>query len=167
MGLKKGCVSLENNYELWKKMFEEEKNKLKEIFKDDSFSIEHVGSTSIKGLSAKPIIDIAIGLYSFNELNKYKKDLINYYTIKENFDHDEILLVKENNEETYFLIHVMIKDGTRYKNMIKFKNILNNNPDILKEYEKLKQELLKKYQNDRKIYTQSKNDFIKQTLKKH
>ena len=59
MGLINNTVYLENNYVLWKNMFEEEKEKLNEIFNHDNFIIEHVGSTSINGLSAKPIVDIA------------------------------------------------------------------------------------------------------------
>ena len=49
--------------------------------------------------------------------------------------------------------------------MIKFRNILNNNKEILKEYEDLKITLSKKYANDRKMYTQSKNEFITDILK--
>ena len=71
MGLINGTVSLENNYELWKKMFLEEKKYLESIFTKDNFTIEHVGSTAIKGLSSKPIIDIAIGVDSLNSITKY------------------------------------------------------------------------------------------------
>ena len=165
MGLKNGTVTLENNYDVWKAMFEDEKAKLISIFKDDTFIIEHVGSTAVKGLSAKPIVDIAIGLNSFDELNKYKEKLNEIYTIKENLDRGEILLIKENEEETFFLIHVMLINDKRFQNMIKFRDILNNNPDVLTEYENLKQELADKYPNDRKIYTKSKNDYIENTLK--
>lgn len=49
--------------------------------------------------------------------------------------------------------------------MIKFRDILNNNTTILKEYEKLKKNLSKKYKNDRIMYTKSKNDFINNILK--
>ena len=62
MGLKNNTVHLENNYSLWKKMFNEEKETLNKIFTQDNFSIEHVGSTSVKDLSAKPIVDIAVGI---------------------------------------------------------------------------------------------------------
>ncbi|MDF2038350.1 GrpB family protein [Cytobacillus oceanisediminis] len=44
------------------KEFEEEKIKLKDILTDKVISIEHIGSTSVKGLAAKPIIDIALGV---------------------------------------------------------------------------------------------------------
>lgn len=49
--------------------------------------------------------------------------------------------------------------------MINFRNILNNNTNILKEYEKLKKDLSKKYNNNRIMYTKSKNYFINNILK--
>ena len=165
MGLKNNTVQLESNYKIWKKMFEEEKKKLKKIFTQNNFSIEHVGSTSVKNLSAKPIIDIAIGIDDFKNFLKYETILEKIYTIKKNENNNEILLIKENKIETFFLIHVLEKDSERYKNMIKFRDILNNNTTILKEYEKLKKNLSKKYKNDRIMYTKSKNDFINNILK--
>ena len=165
MGLKNGTVTLENNYDVWKSMFEDEKERLNRIFNEDSFTIEHVGSTAVKGLSAKPIIDIVVGINSFDELNKYKQELSNYYTIKENVDTNEMLLIKENENETFFLIHVLLITGTRYQNMIKFKNILINNKSIFKEYETLKQKLAQEFSSDRKMYTKSKNEFIENILK--
>ena len=164
MGLINGKVYLENNYELWKKMYEDEKEILINIFKDERFIYEHVGSTSIKGLAAKPIVDIAIGVSNLDQLDKYVDTLESMYTVKYNNDSDEILLIKENGAETFFLIHILKKNSKRYINLIKFRDILNKNPDIVKEYENLKLGLLQKYADNRKLYTQSKNNFIQDVL---
>ena len=165
MGLINKTVQLENNYDKWKKMFEEEKNTLNKIFNNESFIIEHVGSTAVKDLLAKPIVDIVIGLNSFDDIDNYKDKLKKIYTLKENIDKKEILLIKENEKETFFLIHLLLVNDKRYQDMIKFRNILNSNKKILKEYEDLKIKLSRKYANDRKMYTQSKNNFITNILK--
>ena len=167
MGLVNGLVYLENNYELWKEKFYNEKRKLENIFYNEEFAIEHVGSTAVKGLSAKPIVDIAIGVQDLDDIKPYFSKLAELYTIKENYDNNEILLIDEDEKETYFLIHVMLINNIRYKNMIAFRDILNSNPSILKQYEDLKIELAKKYSDDRKTYTKSKNAFIQDILKKH
>ena len=167
MGLTNGNVFLENNYNLWQKMFIDERKYLESIFSNDNIIIEHVGSTAIKGLKAKPIVDIAIGVNNLTNINKYITTLENVYTVKQNIDKGEILLIKENSTETFCLIHILNKDSDRFKNMIKFRDILNNDNNILREYEELKKRLSDIYQNDRKMYTESKNEFIKNVLERH
>lgn len=166
MGLINNTVSLEKNYELYKKIFKEEKAYLESVFKKNTFKIEHVGSTSVKNLLSKPVVDIAIGVDELNSFKKYYSLLNKRYTITEQKEKEEILLVKENEKETFCLIHVLDIKSNRYTNMIKFRNILINNLDILKKYENLKIDLAKKYKNDRKNYTKSKNEFINKVLKK-
>lgn len=62
MGLKAGTVRLEEYDNKWADMFAEEKVNLQKVFGEIAICIEHIGSTSVEGLSAKPIIDIAVGL---------------------------------------------------------------------------------------------------------
>ena len=62
VGLQKNSVAVYPYDEEWPIEFEKEKKILEGILKNFDVEIEHVGSTSIPGLSAKPIIDIAIGV---------------------------------------------------------------------------------------------------------
>ena len=62
----------------------------------------------------------------------------------------------------YRYLHKMVRD--RYNNLIKFRDILLNNEDIKRQYEKLKTELADKYKDNRKEYTKSKDDFISKVL---
>ena len=140
---------------------------LENIFTKDNFTIEHVGSTAIEGLSSKPIIDIAIGVDNLDSITKYLILLEDNYTIKKNLEKNEILLIKENEIETFYIIHVLPINSERYNNLIKFRDILKNNSNIVKQYEELKIKLANKYKNDRAMYTKSKNDFINEVLKKH
>lgn len=167
MGLKNETVCLKSNFNHWKKMFENEKKELVKLFVKEDVIIEHVGSTSVEGLLAKPIVDIAIGVGDFKSVEKYINLLQEIYTIKNNDENGEILLIKENNLETFYLIHILDRNSDRFKNMLKFRDILRNNPDVLKEYQELKKHLSVMYPNDRKMYTKSKNDFIQEVLKNH
>ena len=100
------------------KMFEEEKKFLKQLFSNNLFKIEHVAFIAVKSLLAKLIIDIAVGVNSFNELDDYKEILNSIYKVKENLDNNKILLVKKNDAETFFLIHVLLVYDERYQNLI-------------------------------------------------
>lgn len=165
MGLRNGTVTLEQNYLKWLRMFNSEKQILKDIFGELALRIEHIGSTSVEGLKAKPIVDIAVAINNFNDIEKIKTRLESTYILKENSHSDEILLIKEDSEITYFLIHVMRIDSKRYKDTIAFRDYIRNNYETMKQYENLKIELAIKYADDRKMYTKSKNDFIQEILK--
>ena len=167
MGLKVGTVYLEKYNENWKNMFEEEKQNLKDIFKDICIRIEHVGSTSIEGLSAKPIIDIMVVINKFEDFEKVRESfLIEPYSIKEDSDVDEILIRRGPEENRTHFIHVVEDGSTRCINTMLFRDYLRKYEDVRKEYEELKIELAKKFENDRKMYTASKNEFIQNILEK-
>lgn len=167
MGLKVGTVRLENYNPAWKKEFELEKEKLKTLFKDVAITIEHIGSTSVEGLSAKPIIDIAVGVKNFDDFEKVRSNFKEpTYSVREENSEDEILIRKGLEEDRTHFIHVMEINSDRYKNSIMFRDYLRKHKDVAKEYQKLKEELAIKYANDRKTYTSSKNDFIQEVLRK-
>ena len=89
IGLHKSSVAVYPYDKSWPEEFEKEKKILKNILKDFDVEIEHVGSTSIPGLSAKPIIDIAIGAKDEKTLFKLESvmaeagyDILNDYETK-------------------------------------------------------------------------------------
>ncbi len=167
MGLIKGTVKLENNYEKFVKEYEDEKEKLLKIFKGNNIIVEHIGSTSVKGLKAKPIIDIAIGVSKFKDFEYYKKLFDKKeYEVRNSLEMDEILIVKGNENYTSVLIHLMELNGSRYQESILFRDYLKSNKNALEEYQTLKEKLAEKYSNDRVMYTKSKNDFIKENITK-
>jgi len=168
MGLKKGTVIIEEYNLNWKNQFEEEKKNLEEIFKDIAITIEHIGSTSIEELSAKPIIDIAIGVSKLENFEKVRNKIITNknYSIREENPEGEILVRKGTDDYTSYLIHVMEYESDRYKNTIIFRDYLRKNKEDKIKYENLKKELGIKYKDNREMYTASKNDFIQGILKK-
>jgi len=168
MGLKVGTVSLENYNSQWKEEFSKEKENLIIMFGDIALSVEHVGSTSIEGLSAKPIIDISIGIKNLNDFEKVKTKFTENaeYSVKEDSLSNEVLIRKGPEDNRTHFIHVMEIESPRYRNTIEFRDYLRSNPSELKKYEDLKYELAEKYPNDRKMYTSSKNDFIVSILEK-
>ena len=167
MGLKVGTVKLEKYDSKWKEMFKEEKQELEKIFGPLAIKIEHIGSTSIEGLSSKPIIDIAIALVKLEDFKKIKHNFEKEpYSIKEDSVQDEILIRKGNEDNRTHFIHIMEIESKRYKDTIKFRDYMRTHSQAVKEYEELKEKLAKKYADNRKMYTNSKNEFIQSILKK-
>ena len=69
MALKRGIVELAEYNSNWKKEYEKEEKLLKEVLGDRIIEIHHIGSTSIEGLKAKPVIDILVVINSLDEIN--------------------------------------------------------------------------------------------------
>lgn len=167
MGLKVGTVKLEKYNYNWVNEFNKEKENLSKIFRDIAIKIEHIGSTSIEGLSAKPIIDIAVAVNKLEDFEKVKSYFEKEpYSIKKDSDNDEILVRKGSEDNRTHFIHIMELSSKRYQDTIIFRNYLKDNINTLKEYEKLKKDLANKYSNNRKMYTTSKNKFIQKIIDK-
>ena len=166
MGLKVGTVKLEEYNPKWNDMYLEEEKNLGEMFGDVALAIEHIGSTSVEGLSAKPIIDIAVGVRHLSDFDTVReKFMVAPYSVKEDSTEGEVLVRKGNEDNRTHFIHVMEIDGDRYIESILFRDYLRKNAWALKEYEDLKKDLAIKYADDRKKYTASKNEFINKILK--
>lgn len=167
MGLKVGEVRLEKWNPRWREDFEMEKQNLLHIFGPLALDIQHIGSTSVNQLDAKPIIDIAVGLENLSEFEKVRKafDQLSQYSIKADNDSGEILIRKGPESNRTHFIHVMKYKDQRMNDSLKFRNILRLSPQIRNEYYRLKHQLANKYPNDRKSYTADKSAFIKQILK--
>lgn len=167
MGLKVGLVKLEEYTSEWKILFEKEKENLEKIFGNIAIKIEHVGSTSIEGLAAKPIIDIMVCIEKFSDFEKIREYFDKEpYSIKNDSPEDEILVRKGPEENRTHFIHIVENNSIRALNTIIFRDYLRNNKDALNEYEKLKKDLAEKYSNDRKSYTTSKSEFIQNIINK-
>ena len=153
----------------WPEKFQAEKKIINEVIGDFVCgSIEHVGSTSIPGLMAKPIIDIMVGVESLS-LSKpciqlLEKDNYKYFPYKTNVMH---WFCKPSDEFRTHHLHLIPYKSGLWQERIKFKNLLLNDNSVAKNYQSLKIELAKKHENDREKYTQEKWPFIKEALLKN
>lgn len=170
IGLKRGTVALCGHEKEWEINALRTIGELKSVFGDTAADIRHVGSTSIKSIIAKPIIDIAVGVSSLEVV----APLISALAAKgfvhcSKHDTDEHLLFVsgdfENDISTHY-IHVMKYGGTEWVNYINFRDCLNENTDMAKEYEALKLRLAEEYPRDREAYTTGKAELIKRILRK-
>ena len=167
IGLELGKVVLSSYDEEWKSNFDTEKKNLGEILKGIAITIEHVGSTAIESIKAKPVVDIAVGVKSRKDFEKCAKrfDGLEDYSVKEDNAEDELLVRKGPESKRMNFIHIMAIDSDKYKDTIIFRDYMRDNKEAREEYEKLKIELAMKYPNERKKYTSSKDEYIKKIIK--
>lgn len=170
IGLKRGTVILCDHQEKWEIEAQKAIAKLKEILGDTAKKIEHVGSTAIKSIKAKPIIDIMLSVDSFSELLKYEEILReNFFYYRPSASHNTQLLFGcgsfydgTGDIQTHF-IHAVLWGSQEERNYISFRDYLNTHPEDAKKYEELKISLANK---PREEYTKSKNQLINRILQK-
>ncbi len=169
VGLKRGYLEIMDYREDYDKIYEEEKEKLLEIYKNRISAIDHVGSTSIKNIKSKPIIDILIqtddlvGFKEFTELN-VEGDV---YTVKkEPTMGGDYLIRKEEDGKVKAFIHVYKTGDINGIKTILFRDYMNNHDDERKRYEELKKDLYKRFKNDRQAYVYGKDEYIKGVIEK-
>ena len=151
----------------WEKQFQAEKRKIIETL-DAAITIEHIGSTSIKGLGAKPILDIAIGVNDLEDVGKFIEPLkqIGYeFVYHQEFPERRFFRKGQWGAGTHHL-HFYRFEGEHWNNQILFRNYLRNNPNAMKKYHQLKLELAEKYRFNRVAYTENKASFIYDILQR-
>lgn len=168
MALKRGIVELEDYNYSWKDDYLKEEKLLKELLGNRIIEIHHIGSTSIEGLKAKPIIDILIVIDSLNNISEIEEILskYDYHNRGQQGVPDRYFFAKGPEEARTHYIHFVEPKSNTYYNQVYFKKYLIEHPEYIKKYCDLKQQLALKYADDRPKYTQGKNEFITDVIKK-
>ncbi len=157
----------------WPGMASTEINKLRAILPSKKvIDIQHVGSTAIPGASAKPIIDIQIAVNSLEEIKAIAISALQklgYEYWDENPDSERMFFVKGMppfGEKRTHHVHIFEPSSKHWRGKIIFRDYLISNPDVLRDYEKLKIALAQQHTYDREQYTDAKAKFVKEVLKK-
>lgn len=152
----------------WKKLYKKEEKLLRSAIGEYILDIQHVGSTSIPGAKAKPIIDIAVGVKSLKLGEKCIKPL---EKLGYEYKHDAGIKGRHffaKGSEMYrtYYVHIEKINGKLWKHHILFRDYLRSHKKVVKKYNELKEKLAKKYKDDRDTYTVKKDPFIKKIIKK-
>ena len=134
----------------------------------NSIKIEHVGSTSVEGLSAKPIIDLDIVIE--NDKFEIIKRLLNDKGYKYEGDLDiegrEAFSYSGKEELMTHHLYVCPKDSKELFKHITFRDFLKNNPALASEYSKVKEQAAVLYPDDIDKYMEFKSEIIEKIYKK-
>lgn len=162
LGVPKNSVILCPYSEEWSRLFEIERTSLCNKLKEHAVDIQHVGSTSIVRMSAKPIIDIVIVLKNFNEGFALIEDIetLGYHYKGSLGKSKRFFFWKGSEYNNTYNLHLVECDDNNYKNFILFRNFMNEHSDYRDKYLSLKMELAAKFKDDRGEYTKGKTEFI-------
>ncbi|MEM9540459.1 MAG: GrpB family protein [Cyanobacteria bacterium P01_E01_bin.42] len=151
----------------WAKAFRDYAFTLQSVLGQLAMSIEHIGSTSVVGLAAKPIIDIDIAISSRLLLQETIAQLAKLnYTHQGNLEIPgrEAFIQPQGTKQHH--LYVCSVDTPNLHNHLIFRDYLRTHPDTVQEYGNLKKQLVQECGGDRNAYTMAKTEFIESILAK-
>jgi len=149
----------------WSQRFLTIKDFLSEVFQDKALKIEHVGSTAVTGMVAKPIIDVLVVVKKMESFEEQKELMVNAgYEWGENYIAPNTLLFfkMRSDGEKLENIHVCEGDAPKGRQFIVMRDYLRLHPEKVKEYSDLKKENAKRYPDDYPAYREAKAPFLRQ-----
>ena len=153
----------------WPAEFEKEARAIRAQLSDSlGYSIEHVGSTAVPGLVAKPIIDIVLAVPDQRRWPELIAPLerLSYSHFADNPDTSRMFFVKGmppfGAGRTH---HVGVCTPDALEPLVRFRDFLIAHPADARRYEALKRELAARFERDRERYTEGKSKFIQELLR--
>ncbi len=169
IGLERGTVRVVPPDDEWPVAFARERHCLCTRIGHLVLDIQHVGSTAVPGLAAKPIIDIAAAVASRADLPRCRPLLIalGYLDRGDRGRKGGYVFAKESAPDvrTHHL-HIVTIDDPQWANYLRFRDRLRADVALRTEYACLKRRLQGRFGCDRQGYTEAKDAFIRRVLAK-
>ena len=159
----------------WAKQFESERQRLDKVLDEYTTRIEHIGSTSVEGLSAKPIIDITAVVTDVKGLWGDLDKLSAGFGYRLSHIPTDWLFLQCTGDTGQFRtgdsgrscnLHLIPESNDQWKNDLLFREYLRANPDVRDEYATVKQKAAESHPNDIDEYNAAKNDFCASVLER-
>jgi GrpB-like predicted nucleotidyltransferase (UPF0157 family) len=164
LGIENNVVRLSDHNSLWAELYREEQKRIRAAAGDLIIELEHVGSTAIPGIKAKPILDMLAGVAQLREalLCKAPLEAIGYEHIARAGIANDYVFGK-GVPRTHYL-HVVEYGGAKWVNHLCFRDRLRKDPVLARAYEELKQELSCKFSDSHAKYHDAKSEFINEVV---
>jgi GrpB-like predicted nucleotidyltransferase (UPF0157 family) len=149
--------------EKWVSMFVEEVERMNLIFGNEIVDIHHIGSTSVDGLQAKPVIDLMPVVKSINVIDKYNEEMrnIGYEPKGENGILGRRYFQKGGDHRSHH-VHIYEVGNEEIERHLAFRNYLRTHPDAKKSYGQLKERLAQQFPYDIESYINGKERLVRE-----
>lgn len=151
--------------EKWAEMFKAESYLIKTLLGDVAKDVHHIGSTSVPGLSAKPVIDILLEVFDINQLDKCTSAMFEagYVARGENGIAGRRYFIKGGDQRSH-QVHAFSVGDTQILRHLAFRDYLRKNGDIARDYFEIKRAAALLCENDAHRYSALKTNFIEHHL---
>lgn len=148
----------------WPGIFAVESERLLALLPGRLIQIQHIGSTAVPGLTAKPIVDLLAGVESMEFARALGEPLCRSgYTTSAEFNASltdrQWFMRWENGHRTHHL-HVLVHGGLAWRQRLMFRDLLRSDSTLAQQYARFKAELAATHTRDREAYTEAKAGFI-------
>ena len=168
IGLERGIVRLEPHDPRWALRYHQERARLAAALGPNVLDLQHVGSTAIPGILAKPILDIAAAVASFEAATVCLAPLeaLGYLYRGENGIPRRHYFVQRtpDGETTLINLHMLEIDSAEWENHLLFRDYLRAHSEEAQAYAALKRQLMEQFRHDRLAYTEGKAALIARIL---
>jgi len=167
LGLNRKSVKLVAHEKKWKTLYEREEKLLRLAVGEFLISIEHIGSTAIPQIVAKPIIDVIVGVENLTDVEKYLLPLkkIGYEYRGEQGIVGRPFFRKGPEAVSTHHLSVVRFGGEIWRKHLLFRDYLRRHTEAARRYDELKKELAVKFKNNREAYTNGKTEFVADVLR--
>lgn len=164
LGVPPGTVRLHEYTPLWAELFRIEAAELRHALGASALDVQHVGSTAVPGLVAKPILDIAVAIRTYAIVPSCATALARlgyHYAHWVDLENDHTF---EKGVERTHHVHLVEHASRQWSDYLRFRDALRANAQLAQDYERMKVELGARFCSDRTAYTRAKADFIRHVL---
>ncbi len=163
VGLDRTQVRLEPYHPEWPEYYRTERARLSRAIGDSVFRFEHVGSTAVDGVPAKPVIDILAVVDTLPAASIVDPLETAGYELRAEND-DRLFFAKGPEDDRTHYLHVAETRSEYAIEMVAFRDHLRENPDTATAYASLKRSLAERFPDGRDSYTEHKSEFIRALL---
>ncbi len=149
----------------WAESFQYERGRLCEVLGPLAVAIEHIGSTSVPGLAAKPVLDILVGARPFPLSEDTLRALATLgYEYRGDGGAPGEQFFRTNPRTRHLRVVEFGSQG--WQRCLRFRDYLRDHPESARAYEALKWDLASRHRDNRELYTKGKRAFIEDILRK-
>jgi GrpB-like predicted nucleotidyltransferase (UPF0157 family) len=164
VGLEHGKVVVADHDQEWADLFQREHDRIKTALGNIALAIEHVGSTSIRGLAAKPIIDIIVAIDSYESFFPHVPTVEKLGYVYRGEDGLPRRHLFWNDDPCTVHLRFLEKDSESWHSHLAFRETMRGSPELRQAYLDLKRQLAEQFPDDREAYTAGKQEFIQSVL---